>query len=174
MNEWIPIPGTAKARLVEVALVAFGQHGYADVAVGDLAEQAQVTVGALYHHFGSKGGLYALVRTEVERRIRDRMEGAEAVPSATLGIVLGVGLDAARRQQVVRLLSEPSPISREDVLAQWIGVRANRRQPALGPLVVGAWQAALAELARDADLAAVRSALARLVGGIDVGPPEHS
>lgn len=170
MNEWIPIPGTAKARLVEVALVAFGQHGYAGVAVGDLAAEAQVTTGALYHHFGSKAGLYALARTELERRIRDRMEGAEAVPTASFGIILGVGLEAARRQQAVRLLSEPSPIAREDLLAQWIAVRAERRQPGLGPLLVGSWQAALAELSRGADLDTVRTALALLVQGIDQVP----
>lgn len=173
MNEWIPIPGTAKARLVEAALAAFGQHGFSAVAVGDLAAEAQVTTGALYHHFGSKAGLYALVRTELERRVRDRMEGAEAVPTATLGVILGVGLDAARRQQAVRLLSEPSPLAREDLLAQWIAARAERRQPGVGPLLVGAWQAALAELARHADFDTVRSALARLVQGIDDAPRER-
>ncbi len=171
MNEWIPIPGTAKARLVEAALAAFGQHGYAGVAVGDLAAAARVTTGALYHHFGSKAGLYALVRTELERRVRDRMEGAEAVPTATLGIILGVGLEAARRQQAVRLLSEVSPIAREDLLAQWISVRGERRHRGLGPLLVGAWQAALAELARHEDLDTVRSALVRLVQGTDTPPP---
>lgn len=167
MREWIPIPGTAKARLAEAALVAFGQQGYAGVAVSHLAEAAQVTTGALYHHFGSKAGLYALVRTEVERRVRDRMEGAEAVPSATLGVILGVGLDAARRQSAVVLLSEPPPIAREDVLAEWIGTRANARLVGVGPLVVGAWQAALAEVARGADPERVKAALARLVRSLD-------
>lgn len=167
MREWIPIPGTAKARLAEAALVAFGQQGYAGVAVSHLAEAAQVTTGALYHHFGSKAGLYALVRTEIERRVRDRMEGAEAVPSATLGVILGVGLDAARRQDAVVLLSEPPPIRREDLLAEWIGARADARLFGVGPLVVGAWQAALTEVARGADPERVKAALARLVRSLD-------
>jgi AcrR family transcriptional regulator len=34
--------------------------------------------GALYHHFGSKLGLYDLMRDDVERRLLDRMEGAIA------------------------------------------------------------------------------------------------
>lgn len=167
MREWIPIPGTAKARLVEAALAAFGQRGYAGVAVSSLAESAQVTTGALYHHFGSKAGLYALVRTEVERRVRDRMEGAEAVPSATLGVILGVGLEAARRQDAVVLLSEPPPIAREDLLAQWIAARSDARFSGVGPLLVGAWQAALAELARGAGPETVKVALARLVQSLD-------
>lgn len=29
-----------------------------------------------YHHFGSKQGLYAVVREELERRVVDRMDGA--------------------------------------------------------------------------------------------------
>ncbi len=38
-----------------------------------------VTTGVLYHHFGSKEGLYAVVREELERRVVDRMDGDAAV-----------------------------------------------------------------------------------------------
>ena len=47
-----------------------------EVTVGELADAAKVTTGALYHHFGSKFGLYAFVRNDVEQRLLDRMEGA--------------------------------------------------------------------------------------------------
>ena len=78
MREWIPVPGTSKARLVSTALERFGARGYEAVGVSELATTAGVTTGSLYHHFGSKLGLYEVVREEAERRVLDRMEGAAA------------------------------------------------------------------------------------------------
>ena len=49
-----------------------------EVTVGELAADAGVTTGALYHHFENKLGLYRFVREDVERRLLDRMEGAAA------------------------------------------------------------------------------------------------
>ncbi|MFN8830696.1 MAG: TetR/AcrR family transcriptional regulator [Labrys sp. (in: a-proteobacteria)] len=44
--------------LLETARIAFGAKGYSDVALEDLVRDAGVTRGALYHHFGSKQGLF--------------------------------------------------------------------------------------------------------------------
>ena len=57
MREWVPIPGSAKARLIEAAIHQFELNGYEAVNVVDLAGKAGVTTGSLYHHFGSKLGL---------------------------------------------------------------------------------------------------------------------
>ncbi len=69
---------SAKGRLVLAALEAFGRSGYEAVHVGALAAAAETTTGPLYHHFGSKLGLYSFVRADVEQRVVDRMEGALA------------------------------------------------------------------------------------------------
>lgn len=114
------MPGSVKARLVEVALKAFGERGYDGAAVGDLAKAAGVTTGALYHHFGSKLGLYAVVREELERRVVDRMEGAAAAfedRRAAVRAALLVGYDAALKFGAARLLSEPDPRRGEDAVA---------------------------------------------------------
>ncbi len=37
----------------------FGRKGYAATRVEDIAKQANVTTGAIYHHFGGKSALYA-------------------------------------------------------------------------------------------------------------------
>ena len=58
MRDWIPIPGSAKARLIEAAAHHFELAGFEAVNVTELAAKAGVTTGALYHHFGSKLGLY--------------------------------------------------------------------------------------------------------------------
>ena len=76
MREWVPVPGSAKARLIEAAIHQFELDGYEAVNVVDLAGKASVTTGALYHHFGSKLGLYLTVREDMEKRIVERMEGA--------------------------------------------------------------------------------------------------
>jgi AcrR family transcriptional regulator len=82
MREWVPVPGTAKARLVEAAIHHFETAGYEAASVTDLAAKADVTTGSLYHHFTSKLGLYLLIREEMERRVVDRMTGAIATAGA--------------------------------------------------------------------------------------------
>ena len=80
MDSGVDLPeGQARARRRE----EFGARPFDEVTVGELAAAADVTTGALYHHFGSKLGLYAFVRDDVERRLLDRMEGAIAASPRT-------------------------------------------------------------------------------------------
>lgn len=66
------------------------------MAVGELAAAADVTTGAIYHHFGSKLGLYVFVRRDVERRLIDRTEGAaELAGQHAVRAALQVGFDFA-------------------------------------------------------------------------------
>jgi AcrR family transcriptional regulator len=91
-------------KLVYTALEQVGTRGY---------EAAGVTTGSLYHHFGSKLGLYEVVREEAERRVLDRMEGAAARAGdeapAVVRAALLVGFDYVAGQRLARLLAEPHP-----------------------------------------------------------------
>jgi AcrR family transcriptional regulator len=49
---------TTIANILEEAKKLFVSKNYADVTMLDIAEAAQVTKGALYHHFASKEALY--------------------------------------------------------------------------------------------------------------------
>ncbi len=165
MREWIPVPSSAKGRLALGALAAFGRHGYAGVGVGELAAAAGVTTGSLYHHFGSKLGLYAVVRTDVERRVLDRMEGAAAArageaPAAVVRAALMVGFEYAAGHGYARLLAEPHPQGAEDPLEVLL-VRLTGDP--LGRLVAAAWRAALAAVADGAGTGDARGALAALL-----------
>ena len=149
MREWVPVPSSARGRLAAGALESFGRAGYAGVGVGELAADAGVTTGSLYHHFGSKLGLYALVRTEVEGRVLDRMEGAAAAragePAAAVArAALLVGFDYTVEHGFARLLAEGHPGDVEDavqaLLLRLVG-------DPLGRLVAAAWRAALAATA---------------------------
>ena len=107
----MPVPSTARGRLALRALDLFAERGYGGVGVGELAAAAGVTTGSLYHHFGSKLGLYTVVRAEAEARVLDRMEGAAAARAddGPGRAALLVGFDAAAGRGFARLLAEPHP-----------------------------------------------------------------
>jgi TetR/AcrR family acrAB operon transcriptional repressor len=47
-----------KQNLLKAALEVFSRMGYSATRVEDIARQADVTTGAIYHHFGGKSDLY--------------------------------------------------------------------------------------------------------------------
>ena len=154
MREWIPTTASAKGRLVLAALEAFGREGYEAVHVGHLAAEAQTTTGPLYHHFGSKLGLYAFVRDDVERRVTDRLEGALAVTiHDDVGAALVVAFDYALRAGFARMLSEPHPEARPDPVAAVLG------EPPVGAMLAAAWRAGLGATADGVEPERVRDAL---------------
>jgi AcrR family transcriptional regulator len=167
-REWIPISTSPKGRLALAAAREFGSRPYAEVTVSALAEAAHVTTGALYHHFESKLGLYLFVRSDVERRLTDRMAGAAtAVPTAStgerLGAAMAVGFDFAVQARFAWLLSEP-PIgegSDDDVATQLVALFPSLPAP-LGAILAAAWRAAVGSVARGTDPDDVRAALMRI------------
>ena len=55
--------------LLAVARAHFGQSGFAAAEVGSIATDAGVTTGAIYHHFGSKQGLFVAVAESIEAEL---------------------------------------------------------------------------------------------------------
>jgi AcrR family transcriptional regulator len=173
MREWIPVPGTSKARLVYTALERFGARGYEAVGVTELAATAGVTTGSLYHHFGSKLGLYEVVREEAERRVLDRMEGAAAAragdePPAVVRAALLVGFDYVTGQGLARLLAEPHPQPAADPVEAFLDRLTGQDRAPIGRLLAAAWRAALAAQADAGPPDRARAALAALT--YDAGP----
>ncbi|MGZ0711346.1 TetR/AcrR family transcriptional regulator (plasmid) [Coraliomargarita sp. W4R53] len=166
MREWIPISTSAKGRLALVAVVEFGRRPFDDVTVGDLASSAQVTTGVLYHHFGSKLGLYAFVRNDVEQRLLDRMEGAMASAgtkgSAAVSNALLVGFDFAVREGFLHIVGTPPAGSERDRLAELLTANAASESPVLARMLAAAWRAALVAVSEGADPVDARLALASL------------
>ena len=155
MREWIPVSTSPKGRLALVAVREFGSRPFDEVTVGGLATAAEVTTGALYHHFQSKLGLYAFVRADVERRLLDRMEGALAASHPrTTGWRSRphwlVGFDFAVRERFVRILGEPPAGERADLLAQMLTACTAPASPVLGRVLASAWRAALLAVAEGA------------------------
>lgn len=165
MREWVPVSTSPKGRLVLAAVRAFGSRAYDEVTVGGLSASAEVTTGALYHHFGSKLGLYAFVRADVEQRLLDRMEGALAasVPgsggSAPVTSAMLIGFDFAVREGYLRILGDPPAGAEPDALAELLATAATPASPVLGRVLAAAWRAALVAVAEGFDPQEVRAAL---------------
>lgn len=156
--EWLPTRATARGRLVLAALEHFGARGYEAVNVADLARAAATTTGPLYHHFGSKLGLYEAVRGDVERRLTDRMEGALAAQPA-LAPALIIAFDYAQRARFLRLVGGPHPVGGDDPIAALLTERAGAP---LGAMLAAAWRQGLLACANGAAPAEVRAALRAL------------
>ena len=60
-----------RASLVGAARKMFGTRGFADTSLDEVVAEAQVTKGALYHHFGGKEDLFAAVYEQVQREVSD-------------------------------------------------------------------------------------------------------
>ena len=167
MREWIPISTSPKGRLALAAVKQFGERPFDDVTVGELAAAADVTTGALYHHFGSKLGLYDFVRDDVERRLLDRMEGAIAASarldrSAAVMAALVIGFDFAVREGFLRILGDPPAGTEHDRLADLLSASTAPASPVLGRVLAAAWRAALVAVAEGSDPQQARAALLAL------------
>jgi len=163
MREWVPVPGSAKARLIEAAIHQFELTGYEAVNVVDLASKASVTTGALYHHFGSKLGLYLTVREDMEKRIVERMEGAAAAAGnrghPAVRAALLVAFDAAVRFTVCRILGEQPPVERDDPVANALRPLLTKHKAPAADVLAAAWRAALLAVATGASSTAARASL---------------
>jgi AcrR family transcriptional regulator len=67
-----------KAKIFECARHLFGERGYGSVTNKDLAAEAGLTTGALYHYVSSKAELYAQVYDDVRARYYTRFDDAIA------------------------------------------------------------------------------------------------
>jgi AcrR family transcriptional regulator len=65
-----------RSKLIAIARAAFGEHGFAAVALDDLTTAAGLTRGALYHHFESKLGLFAAVVDQIDDELDEAVEQA--------------------------------------------------------------------------------------------------
>jgi len=62
-------PDKTKARILEVAASIFHQKGYNGTSLSDILAAAEVSKGALYHHFSNKQELLYAVFDEVYRQM---------------------------------------------------------------------------------------------------------
>jgi AcrR family transcriptional regulator len=101
-----------RAALVEAGRTLFGRQGYAATSVEDLAREARVTTGALYHHFATKTALFETVFEQVHTQLLARSADAAAqAPDeiAALGVGFEAFLDGMLVPEVQRILVTDAP-----------------------------------------------------------------
>ncbi|HCB04611.1 MAG TPA: TetR/AcrR family transcriptional regulator [Nocardioides sp.] len=80
---------STKRALVDVAEALFTEHGYATTSLDQIVGGAEVTKGALYHHFSGKQALFEAVfervetdaSTQIEKALQDRQDPWEKAQS---------------------------------------------------------------------------------------------
>lgn len=101
-----------RAALVTAGRRLFGAQGFAATSVEDIAREARVTTGALYHHFRTKAAVFEAVFEQVHADL-----GAAtlaSVPNTTdpvelLHAGIGVFLDQILDPQVARIIVTDAP-----------------------------------------------------------------
>jgi AcrR family transcriptional regulator len=118
-QEPVPTESLRAEQVVQTrqALIAsgkrlFGEKGFAATSVDDLAREARVTTGALYHHFSTKTALFETVFETVHGEVLEASENAGAdAPNAVefIARALEAFLDAVLDPQVQRIVVTDAP-----------------------------------------------------------------
>lgn len=105
---------STKTALTDSARVLFTQRGYAGTSLDEVVAAAQVTKGALYHHFPSKLALFERVFLDVQEaaseEVSDAIESSED-PWERAQIGLERFLEVCRRPQFRRICMQEGPVA---------------------------------------------------------------
>jgi len=188
-----------RRTLVREGRRLFAASGYAAVGLAEIVRAADVTKGALYHHFAGKAELFRAVVAQVQAEVGERVAAAadaEAEPWARLGAgcqaFLTAGTDPDVRRimlvdgpavlgwQAWRAMDEASSARHlAEALTESIEAGLIAPQPVapLAHLLSGAmneavlWLAETGDLIDPTDLADVRAALARMLEALRTPRP---
>lgn len=91
----------------------FSVHGFAAVSIDDVARQAGVTRGAVYHHYGSKLGLFSATAEQLQAKVAHAVvaEAEDAGENAVAQLRAGCHafLDAITSKSAARILLAEAP-----------------------------------------------------------------
>jgi len=186
-----------RAALITVARDLFGSRGFADTSLDDVVAAAQVTKGALYHHFRGKEDLFSAVYEQVLRDVSDRVVAEFLQPDPWQALLIGsdlwidAHLDPAVQRVVMRdaravlswdtirtMEARFGAVPLRGVLRRAMRTDAIERQPLrpLALMIMGALNEACfyVATAEDTDAAReeVRSLTHRLLSGLGAGASE--
>jgi AcrR family transcriptional regulator len=101
-----------RAALVAAGRRLFGQRGFAGTSVEDLAREARVTTGALYHHFSNKTLLFEAVFLQAHAELmaasaQEAEQAGDVVESMARGVE--AFLDAVLRPDIQQIIVVDGP-----------------------------------------------------------------
>ncbi|HYC37018.1 MAG TPA: TetR family transcriptional regulator [Usitatibacter sp.] len=103
-----------RAAIVEGALACFDRHGISGSTLEQIAREAGVTKGAIYHHFAGKGALFREIREQVSVPLLDHADTTLLRPGCGLpalerierflaGLLESIERDAVKRRALTVL-----------------------------------------------------------------------
>ena len=91
-----------RRKLEQVAAKLFAQRGFADVSAEEIVASADVTRGALYHHYDGKEGLFETIVDKLMQDVHAKLEkGAAGARDPLHAIELGI-------RTFLKVCTEPS------------------------------------------------------------------
>lgn len=101
-----------RADLLAAAREAFVERGFTDASLTEIAQRAQATTGALYHHFADKRAIFAAVAEDIEAELLDHIErSAPPTADAWMSIEHAITetLEFASRPGIARIIFRDAP-----------------------------------------------------------------
>ena len=101
-----------RADILKAARRLFTEHGYTATTTAEVAAEAGVTVGALFHHFEGKPGLFRNVFEELEAELDTHVRAAVGETGGLEAFLAGFRayLGFARRQDFHRIVMLEGPV----------------------------------------------------------------
>jgi AcrR family transcriptional regulator len=104
-----------RERILSAGRAHFTAEGYAGAAARDIAASAGVTVGALFHHFGSKAGLFRAVFEELIGELNDAAMAAFGAaqtdnPLDAIVAAMAAALGFAKKADFHRIVTVDGPV----------------------------------------------------------------
>lgn len=177
-----------RSQAMRDALIAAGRalfidRGYAETSTPEIVAVANVTRGALYHHFEDKAALFRAVIVAESERVADAINAAtEGCTSAAEALDIGTDayLDAMMQSGRTRLLLVDGPavlghdtmdaIDRETAggtivvgLSAALGRAPDARMEAMGRLLSAAFERAALDISAGAEPVVYRAELKRML-----------
>jgi len=103
------------SSLLAIARKHFTEYGYFDVSLEKIAEEGNVTRGAVYHHFKNKQGLFTKVLERVQRDVsiqieKEAMKSDDPWQQLILGCVGFVNGANAKENRRILLVDAPAAL----------------------------------------------------------------
>lgn len=169
--------------LIAAGRALFVEKGYAETSTPEIVAAANVTRGALYHHFADKAALFrAVIVVESERVAETIVKATDGCTSATQALDTGTDayLDAMTQSGRTRLLLVDGPavlghdamdaIDRETAggtivvgLSAALGRAPDGAMEAMGRLLSAAFERAALDISAGADSGIYRSEIKRML-----------
>lgn len=171
---------TSRQAVLLSACKLFGEKGYSNTSLEDIAADCGLTITPIYHYFGNKKALFAAVISVMEERIVDRMDEGVAVNKMPEAIAhwrafLDLCEDPGFRQIV--LVDSPAILGRDRWADSAVtqaakalvvdksqkNIRRRYRQELYGRIIMAAFTEAALMIAEAEDIRAARKEAEKLI-----------